>query len=91
MLGQQDDEILTRLETLFKDMNTNEFTPFFGHRSRLQRVSSAQAYRTRPIRGTQTVACGDEDVGYAFKFSVTLKPDLIPDEPILVLEEILEP
>ncbi|MEC8052069.1 MAG: DUF3516 domain-containing protein [Myxococcota bacterium] len=91
MLGQQDDETQARLETLFKEMKNNEFIPFFGHRSRLSEYHQLKPTGPGQFEVTQTILGGDEDVGYAFKFSITLKPDLIPDEPILVLEEILEP
>ena len=91
MLGQQEDETLTRLETLFKEMKSHEFTPFFGHRSRLAEYHQLKPTGPGQFEVIQTILGGDEDVGYAFKFSVTLRPDLIPDEPILVLEEILEP
>ena len=91
MLGQQEDETLTRLETLFKEMKSHEFTlsSAIGHDSPSTINSSRPDQANSEV--IQTILGGDEDVGYAFKFSVTLRPDLIPDEPILVLEEILEP
>ena len=87
MLCGHEDEIETKLETLFKD-EEQRVPPFFGHRSHripssnLPDLANLRLYR-RYLAVMRTW----------LRFSIfgDAKADLVPDQPILALDEILEP